>query len=139
MELRQELCLPSEFQELEHNVVVIQEGLAFVLFDVKPNSLDHCEHSDDFVFGFALHVRWLFPRHVEVDAVEIHHVFGEPQLWHGALHIEPGIALDLFDMVQPAVRPLWSCIVFVEVGDGELQYFVKNISTLHTFCIRRTD
>ncbi len=32
---------------------------------------------------------------------------------------------ELFEMVQPVVRSLWSCVVVVQVGDGEFIFFAE--------------
>ncbi len=83
--LGQQFDLPHEFRELEENEVVAQEASAFVLFDGRPDAVDHFEHSDDLVCDFALYVRWLLPRYGEQNMIVIIHVFSELYLRRGFL------------------------------------------------------
>ncbi len=140
-----------ELQELEHNVVVVQEVSASILFDGAPDPVDHLKHPHDLVFDLAFFVR-LFPRHGEEDIVEVLHVFGELALPYRFLHIDGGyfakqwefifnlvqnfernllafpsleLSEDLLEVVQLVVRPFWSCDIVVEVGDDELRFVIK--------------
>ncbi len=75
--LGQQLSLPHEVQELEEGEVVVQEVVAFVPFDGRPDAVDHFEHSDDLVADFAVCVKCLLPCYGEQNVLEIVHVLGE--------------------------------------------------------------
>ena len=73
--LHHQLRLSHELQQLIDYIIVIQEAHSSILFDGRPQPVNHLKHPHDLVFDLAFDIRWWCSGNGEEDKIEVLHIY----------------------------------------------------------------